>query len=128
MRDILGTRSRPFGAEETAGRLIRIDMHQAAVLQHDAAAALVFETDLAADEGLGREVGEPLAHHRDLRVREHHGDRGPPHQRLDRGVRGRIFACRLALVGGFVQQGQDVVGVAGDENRRRAALQRGLSL
>ncbi len=53
MADMLGTRADHFRPEEAAGAEFAVHVQHALVLQHDAAAALVFKRDLAHREASG---------------------------------------------------------------------------
>ncbi|MNN08479.1 hypothetical protein D3C81_1213340 [compost metagenome] len=103
MGDVLCTRAHPLGTKEAARGDVRIDVHQALVLQHHAAAALILEADLARDEAARLQAGVAVADDGQLRIGEHHGQHGAACQRAHVGPARGVVAGGLAFVGGLVQ-------------------------
>ena len=96
------------------------------VYQHHAAAALVFKRYFADDKFVGLVLRGNLrvfqTDKADLRIGEHYADGAAAQTADDIRVAARIVAGNLALVGGFVQQGQLIGRVARDEDMRNAGL------
>ncbi len=117
-------RSEHLGTEKAAGAGFGVDVQQPLVAKEDARPALVRERHRADDVRPMLDVAIATADDRDLRIGEDDAERRAalrlPHVRKAR----RIVAGDPALVGRFVQHRNVVVDVAGDEDRRRAALER----
>ena len=96
------------------------------VYQHHAAAALVFKRYFADDKFVGLVLRGNLrvfqTDKADLRIGEHHADGTAAQTAADIRIAARVVAGNLALVGGFVQQGQLVGRVARDEDMRNTGL------
>src|SRR6056297_319500 len=127
MGDVLGGRPEHFGAHESAGAVLAVDPQKAAILADDPASALVFEVrradrEAAATALLG--LLDAQSHRGDLRIGEHHGNRRAPTAGLYIRKASGVGAGDPPLVGGFVEQREFVVGIAGNEYGAVAAAKR----
>src|SRR5947207_15093235 len=78
MTDMLGVGADHLGAEKSSRAFFRIDMKQAAILENNAAAALILERRLANDERAGLEVREACARDGELRIAKYDRERRAP--------------------------------------------------
>ena len=123
---MFGSRADNFRTNETAGRFLSIQTHMAFVDQHNAAAALISEGNLADDKLIRlifrRNLRVFQADSGNLRTGEYHADYATAQTALNIRENSGIVAGNFALVGSFMQQRQLIGRIACDKDMRNAGL------